>query len=66
MKGWIRVLLATALGVLITGAVFSAVCTEVWPGGHWPAWAERVSSGFLLGGVLLTAAAASAWVVRRS
>jgi hypothetical protein len=65
VTGWARRLLIAALSVMVAGAVFSSACTVIWPE-HWPAWVARVSSAGLLGGVLLTAAAASLWIARRS
>lgn len=64
-RDWVRVLLVAALAVLIAGAVFTAVVTEIWPSGHWAPWIQRVSSGGLLAGVLLTATAGSVWAARR-
>ena len=60
----VRWLLISALAVFLAGGGFSAVAAMIWPLRE-PAWALRVSSAGLLGGMLLTGIGASVWLLRR-
>ena len=63
-RDWVRVLLLSAAGVLIAGAVFAAAAAVIWPA-RWPAWAARASGVCYLAGLLLGAGGGLIWLRRR-
>lgn len=55
-------LIAAAVAVFLSGAVFTSVTSLIWPGRDYPVWAQRVSSIVFLAGLLVLGAVAwRAW-----